>query len=309
MGRTIIFRELAREWWERYLAQGAKHYADESWRYMEREAFPYIGDMEVQNITPHDVLDILRRIEKRGHQVKARKLKSHISQTLRYGIALGYLLTNPARDLTWALMPHKTTPRAAYTDHTDISNLMCDIEDIASVQRRLSLKLLAYTFVRPGEMCSAAWSEISFEERLWRIPAEKMKMKRPHVVPLSKQVIEMLRDLHRITGNTPWLFPSRWDKNKHELANVYAIQLRKMPCAGKMVPHGFRAMAATTMSDAGWSSEVIEFQLAHKDQNATRAAYQRSERLGERKQLMQAWADFLDLRTAQGILEQRRKAA
>jgi integrase len=249
------------------------------------------------------ILGILRRIEARGTLEPAHKLKSHISQIMRYGIACGMTFSNPARDLGWALTPRKHKPRAAITEPRQIGLLMRDIHGHKPKKRRSSLLLAALLFVRPGELCQAEWEEIEWDASLWRIPSVKMKMKRPHIVPLSRQALDVLRDLQNLTGTARWLFPSRWDSAKHESSMVLNLALRRMGYSREvMTAHGFRAMAATTLSEQGWSSDTIERQLAHADRNQVRAAYQRSELLAERRRMMQAWADFLDMRCAWAIL-------
>ena len=301
--KDVLFYDLAREWWERYMLRGSVSYAEESWRRLECEVMPKLAGKSVKRITPPMVLAILRRIEARGTLVAARKIKSHISQIMRYGIACGIVTSDPTRDLGWALTPHQGRPRPALIDPRQIGRLMADIERYRNPQRRASLKLATLFFVRPGELCRAAGSEIDWYSGFWRIPAAKMKMKRPHAVPTCQQSLDVLRDLHKITGNTPWLFPSRWDKSRHEKPCVLNLALRRMGYTGEtMVAHGFRAMAATTLSDMGWSSELIERQLAHVDKNQVRAAYQRSELIADRRKMMQAWADFLDLQCAKALL-------
>lgn len=303
MAQVVLFRTVARDWWERYMLQGAVDYAEESWRRLEREVMPRLGDKPLGKITAPNILTILRRIEQRGTLVVARKVKSHISQIMRYGIACGIVSRDPARDLGWALTPHKCKPRAAITEPRQIGQLMASIERYRNCQRRCSLKLAALLFVRPGELAAAAWAEIEWDTATWRIPANKMKMKRPHNVPLSRQALDVLRELQPITGKTPWLFPSRWDKTRNETGHVLNLALRRMGYGSDiMTAHGFRAMAATTLSEQGWASEVIERQLAHVDKNQVRAAYQRSDLLTERRKMLQAWADYLDLRCAQAIL-------
>lgn len=298
-----LFQDVAREWWERFMLKGNIDYAHESWRRLEREVLPKLGGKPIKKIDAPMILTILRRIEQRGTLVVARKIKSHISQIMRYGIACGHIYSNPARDLGWALIPHKQKPRAAITEPKQIGQLMKNIENYRSQKRRCSLKLAALTFVRPGELCQAEWSEMEWDTGIWRIPAEKMKMKRPHRVPLSRQAMEVLQELRAVTGQYRWLFPSRWDKSRHEGGMVLNLALRRMGYGPEvMTGHGFRAMAATTLSEQGWPSEVIERQLAHVDKNAVRAAYQRSELLNERRKMLQAWADFLDLRCARAIL-------
>lgn len=302
MAEKPVFRDLCKEWWDRYLSKGNYAYALDCWKNLERSVFPVIGDKPVTAIKSPTILKILRKIEANGNPVKARKLKSHISQTFRYGIALGLLYENPARDLTWALSPHKSAPRPAILEPKQIGKLMQAVEQLPRAKRRLSLKFLALTFVRPGEICTAEWDDIEWNDALWRIPAAKMKMKKAHIVPLSRQALDILRELKAMHHDTPWIFPSQWDRQKHENGNVYVITLKNMGYQGAMTAHGFRAMAATTLSENGWPSDAIERQLAHVDQNQVRAAYQRSELLAERRKMMQWWADWLDLRTAQAIL-------
>lgn len=303
MAETAIFRDVARDWWERYMLNGNTEYAEESWRRLEREALPRLGDKPLKKITAPMVLAILRRIEKRGTFEVARKVKSHISQVMRYAIACGLTYSNPVRDLGWALTPKKSKPRAAITEPRQIGRLMKDIERYRSKKRRYSLKFAALIFVRPGELCQAEWTEMEWDTGLWRIPAAKMKMKRPHAVPLSRQALDTLRALRTVTGNYRWLFPSRWDKSRHESGGVLNAALRRMGYGPEvMTGHGFRAMAATTLSEQGWPSEVIERQLAHVDTNQVRAAYQRSDLVEERRKMLQAWADWLDMQHARAIL-------
>lgn len=298
------FGELLREWWALYLCRGSERYAAESWRRLEREVLPKLGGTPPKKITPPMILDILRRIEARGTLVAARKVRSHISQAMRYGIACGAVDSDPTRDLSYALTPHKSRPRAAITDPRMIGELMVRIERFRPRRRALSLRLAALTFVRPGELASASWADISFEGTCWKIPAEKMKMKRPHQVPLSTQALEAFRELHALTARrSPYCFPRRGDPGRHEGAGCLTHSLRCMGYAPEtMTGHGFRAMGATILSEQGWPSETIERQLAHIDHNKVRAAYQRSDLLEERRRMMQAWADWLDLRCARAIL-------
>ena len=206
---TMLFGELLHEWWERYLFARNQRYARESWRRLEKEVLPDLGDKPPKKITPPMILQILRRIEARGTIVASRKIKCHISQAMRYGIACGFVTSDPTRDLSFALMPHRSIPRAALTEPSAIGKLMAKLETYTPRQSALSLKLAALTFVRPGEIAAGAWTEVFWENALWKIPAEKMKMKRPHVVPLAKQTLEVLRELHTLTGDTPHFFPSR----------------------------------------------------------------------------------------------------
>ncbi|MGJ3523578.1 tyrosine-type recombinase/integrase [Nitratidesulfovibrio sp. D1] len=229
------------------MLQGNAEYAQESWRRLEREVMPKLGDKPLKKITAPMVLTILRRIEKRGTLVTARKIKSHVSQIMRYGIACGHIYSNPARDLGWAMTPHKSKPRAALTEPRQMGQLMRDINDVRAKKRRSSLLLAALIFVRPGELCQAEWSEIEWDACIWRIPAAKMKMRRTHLVPLARQALDVLRELRSVTGDNRWLFPSRWDKSRHEGGGVINTALRRMGYGRDvMTGHGFRAMAGTS---------------------------------------------------------------
>lgn len=298
-----VFGDLLAEWWERYLGRGSAKYAAECWRRLEREVLPKLGDKPPKKITPPMILRILRRIEAKGTFASARKVKSHISQAMRYGIACGLVVSDPTRDLGFALTPHKSRPRAALTDPTAIGAFMAALERLRPRKRALSLKLLALTFVRPGELAAGERAEVSWDAALWRIPGARMKMKRPHMVPLSRQALEVLRELHGLTGAHAHMFPRRRDTVLPEKPRCLGYALRRLGYDGAtMTPHGCRAMAATTLSELGWPSEVIERQLAHTDHNQVRAAYQRGELIEERRKMMQAWADWLDLRCARAIL-------
>jgi len=285
------------------MLRGSTYYAEECWRRLEREVMPEIGHEPIANITAPMILNILRRIEARGTIETAHKLKAHISQTFRYAIACGHVFSNPARDLAWALTPKQHKPRPAITEPRQVGRLLKDIEGFSSVKRRCAVKFAILTFVRPGELCKAEWDEIETETASWRIPAAKMKMKRPHIVPLSMQALEVLQELRPLTGKTRWLFPSRYNSEKPMQTLVLNTVLRRLGYGPEVITaHGFRAMAATLLSEQGWQSEIIERQLAHVDQNQVRAAYQRSELLMERRRMMQAWADFLEVRCARAIL-------
>lgn len=304
----IIFANLLREWWERYLSQGNEKYARHSWRRLEVEVLPELGDKNPKKITPPMILKILRRVESRGTPVAARKLKCHISQAMRYGIACGYVISDPTRDLGLALLPVRENPHPTLVDPADIGKLMLKIDAYRYRQRRLALKLAVLTFVRAGEIMGASWNEINFNDRIWQIPAWRMKMKKPHLVPLARQSLQVLAELRKISGQDDLLFPSRWDHTKPEGSRVLTYALRVMGYTKKEIcAHGFRAMAATVLSDQGFASDVIERQLAHVDKNRVRAAYQRSELLGERTRMMQAWADWLDLHHARAVLEKYKK--
>jgi integrase len=279
------------------MLRGNQEYAHGSWRKLERHVMPDIGNRPLNKIDAPMILAILRRIEARGTIEAAHKTKSHISQIMRYGIACGLVFTNPARDLSWALTPRSFRPMPAITEPRAVGKLMAAIERMRPGVKRCALKLLALTFVRSGELRRAEWQEISLDMAEWRIPATKMKIKRPHIVPLSRQAVEALRELRSLDKSERWLFPAmRWHGDARPMtASVFRKALRSLGYGkDEMCPHGFRAMAATLLSEQGWASDTIERQLAHADRNQVRAAYQRSELLTDRRTMMQAWADYLD---------------
>jgi integrase len=299
-----LFADVAREWWQKFMLRGSHSYAHDVWHKLELDVLPQLGHRPLKKIDAPMILAILRRIEARGTIEAAHKVKAHISQVMRYGIACGLIYANPARDLSWALTPRTFVPRAAITEPREVGRLMAKVERMRPGVKRCALKLLALTFVRSGELRLAEWPEIALDTAEWRIPAAKMKMKRPHIVPLSRQAVEVLRELRGLGKHDRFLFPAiRRHSDRAMTASVFRKALHGLGYASDiMCPHGFRAMAATLLSEQGWSSEAIERQLAHADRNQVRAAYQRSERLADRRTMMQAWADYLDMRTAWAIL-------
>jgi len=292
-----LFRNVAREWWEKFMLRGSAEHAYYSWRRLEVDVMPDLGHKALNKIDAPMILAILRRIEARGTIEGAHKVNGHISQIMRYGIACGLIFSNPARDLTWALTPKSPKPRPAITDPREVGKLMAAIERMRPGVKRCAMKLLALTFVRSGELRQAEWSEISLDTAAWRIPAAKMKIHRPHIVSLSRQALEVLRELRDLNRSERWLFPAMrlHGELRPMTGDVFRNTLQGLGYSKKvMCPHGFRAMAATLLSEQGWQSEVIERQLAHADRNQVRAAYQRSELLADRRTMMQSWADFLD---------------
>jgi integrase len=256
--------------------------------------------MPLADITPPVVLDLLRRVEARGIIVTVYKVKSHISQIFRFAIASGLAHADPSRDLAPALQSRKSTPMPSIIEPREVGKLMAAITGYSGAVVRSALMLGALTFVRPGELRYAEWSEFDLEAAEWRIPAEKMKMKRPHIVPLARQTLELLRGLHRLTGHGSYLFPSTRTITRPMSDMTVNVALRTLGYAqGEMTGHGFRAMANSLLAERGWSVDAIERQLAHVEGNKIRAAYHRSEHLDERRRMMQAWADYLDELKAQ----------
>lgn len=264
-----------------------------------------LGEREVASIEPPELLAVLRDIERRGHIETAHSVKQRAGQVFRYAIATGRATRDPSADLRGALKPIPRTHRAALTAPADVGRLMRAIRAYdGSRIVAAALQLLPLVFVRPVELRLAEWSEFDLDgaEPIWRIPADRMKEREPHLVPLSRQALAVLREAHRVSGprledgGAPALvFPSRLGRRTPISENTLNNALRRLGFgAHEMTAHGFRTMASTRLHEAGWNTEIIERQLAHQDPNAVRAVYNRAQHLEQRRTMMQSWADYLD---------------
>jgi len=264
---------------------------------LDRDILPWLKNRPVNEITAREALVICRRVEDRGAVESAHRVKTIISQVMRYCVARGLVENDPCRDLKGALSSVSPKHMATITDPQEVGALMRAIEDYkGTAVTRAALKLAALTFVRPGELRHAEWSEIDLVKKEWKIPAEKMKMRRPHIVPLSKQAIEILKELQPKTGTGRYVFPSPRTNARPMSENAVLSALRRMGYAkSEMSGHGFRSMASTRLHETHWDTEFVEMQLAHKDPNEVRAAYNHARYMPERRAMMQAWADNLDI--------------
>lgn len=256
---------------------------------------PYLGDRRLVDINTGDVLMVLRRIESAGKIATMHEVKSLVSRVLGFAVAIGELKHNPSSDIGEdALSAYRTTHFARLTDVKEIAGLVRAIDGYkGAFVTRLALRWSLLTFARPGEVRHAEWSEI--EGTTWRIPAHKMKARREHIVPLSPQAVQVLDELRPLTGRGKYLFPGARSVKRPMSENTVIAALRRMDYGkDQMTAHGFRGMASGQLHEMGWDSLVIELQLAHTDKNQTRAAYNASERLEERKKMMKQWADRLD---------------
>ena len=288
------FQVVAKEWFDRFVPTASPRYSSEVWSRLEREVFPFIGNMPLAEIDAPTVLSVLRRTEGRGVIITTHKIKSHISQIFKYAIACGLAYADPSRDLSPALQSRKSTPMPALIEPKEVGKLMVAISGYSKPIVRSALLLGVLTFVRPGELRTAEWEEFDMEAAEWRIPAVKMKMKRPHIVPLSTQALEVLESLKTFTGHSSYLFPSSRTITRPMSDMTVNVALRTLGYAqGELTGHGFRSMAASLLGEQGWSVEVIEKQLAHVEGNKIKAAYHRSEHLDERRKMMQVWANYL----------------
>jgi integrase len=263
---------------------------------LETFVYPHLGSKPVSQIAAPDLLAVLRKIEARGTIETAHRTKQRVGQVLRYAIATGRATRDVSVDPRGALAPIVTKNHAAITEPTRIGKLLRSIDGyVGQPVTHAALKLTPLVFVRPGELRQAEWKEFDPANAEWRIPGHKMKMRTPHVVPLSQQAVQILRDIQPLTSRSPYVFPSLRSRQRPMSDNTNNAALRRLGYSGEeMTAHGFRAMASTSLNEQGWPPDVIELQLAHMERNKVRAAYNRAQRLAERRKMMQAWADYLE---------------
>jgi len=303
------FESIAREWFGKFSVRWAPAYGAKVIGCLERDVFPWLGALPVRDISAPTLLGVLRRIESRGALDTAHFAREKCGQIFRYAVATGRGDRDPSADLKGALPPTKTVHHASITDPKAIGDLLRAIDGYCgTLIARNALRLAPLVFVRPGELRHADWSEIDLGAAEWRIPAEKMKMRSPHVVPLSTQAVEILEELFPLTGPTGFVFPSVRSRKRPMSENTVNAALRRLGYTKEqMTGHGFRSMASTLLNEQGWNRDAIERQLAHAERNSIRAAYNYAEHLPERRRMMQAWADYLDgLRKGAVVIPLRR---
>ncbi len=258
----------------------------------------YIGNTSVRELTAANVLSVCRRLESKGKHESAHRARALASRVMRYAVATGRCDSDPCRDLRGALTAVKVKNHAGITDPAKLGALLRAIDGYEGQPSTVyALRIAPYVFVRPGELRYAEWSEFDLDskEPLWRIPAGRMKMKEQHLVPLARQVVELLSELEPLTGDGRLLFPSLTSAERPISDNTLNAALRRMGYTSEQhVAHGFRSTASTLLNELDWKPDLIELQLAHAERNKVRAAYNRAERLPERRTMMSAWADYLD---------------
>jgi len=293
---TNVFEAVAREWFVKYKHTWTEGHSRTIIRRLELNVFPWLGGKDVGTVTPPELLTVLRRIEERGAIETAHRVKQICGQVFRYTIATGRAERDPSADLRGALPPTKPKRMSTITDPRKIGEMLRAIDGYSGhLVTRCALQLAPLVFVRPGELRKAEWSEIDIGKAVWKISAEKMKGRIPHIVPLSTQAIEILQEIETLTGGGRYVFPSLRTTQRPMSNNTVLAALRRMGYAkDEMSGHGFRSMASTLLNEQGWNSDVIERQLAHAEGNSVRAAYNYAELIHERKRMMQAWANYLD---------------
>lgn len=293
---SLTFATVADEWLSKRKAAISPSTAKHIRHRLDKLIFPDLGNLPIKSIMPPQILVALRKVEARGHAHSARRALQICGQVFRYGVASGYVNSDPTRDLRGALTAEVVTHQPSITNPKAVGALLRAIWDYeGSAITILALRMAVYVFVRPGELRHAEWSEIDFDAAEWRIPAAKMKMRQTHIVPLAKQALEVLAELHPFTGKGRYLFPSERTVLRPMSENTLNAALRRMGYSkDEIVAHGFRSMASTLLNEQGWNRDAIERQLAHAERNSVRASYNFAEFLPERRKMMQAYADHLD---------------
>jgi len=256
-----------------------------------------IAKRPIASVTPHELLDVLKRVERRGHHETAVRLRSFAGRVFRYGFATLRTDRNPAEILRGALTVPRVKHHAAIIEPAKVGELLRAIEDYNGRPETIyALKLAPHVFLRPGELRQAKWEEIDFADKVWRVPAERMKMKQPHAVPLSRQSLYLLQELRGLARQSEFLFPALHTTQRSICENTLNVALRRLGYGhDDMTSHGFRAMASTLLNESGlWHPDAIERALAHGERNKVRAAYHRGAHWAERVRMAQWWSDYLD---------------
>jgi len=266
---------------------------------LQKYVFPAIGNRPIAAITAPELLEFLRKIEAQGHVETAHRILQICGQIFRYAVATGLNARDLSADLKGALIPSRGNHFPTITESVEVGALMRAIDSLVDAPIvNCALRFQALTFVRPGELRLAQWSHIDFQKKEWRIPGPIMKMKRPHLVPLSRQALEVLDDIGPYTGHCQYIFPAVRSINSGDRPmsdGTMGAALRRLGySSGQFTPHGFRSMASTNLHEMKWPEEAIELQLAHSRGNSVAAAYNFSKHLDTRRKMMQAWADWLE---------------
>lgn len=290
---TNAFELVAREWHEKQLDRWTPDHARRVMDSLEIDAFPDLGKLPVPDLTAPLILNTILKIEKRGAVETAQRVLQRISAIIRFAIQTGRATDNPAVNLVGAIRAKKVEHRPALPRGELREFYRRLAAEPLYIPTRIAMHLLMLTFVRPGELRAARWEEFDEERAEWRIPAERMKMREPHLVPLSRQALELLKELRPLTGRSALLFPAVTDLKKPMSENTLGYAMGRMGYKGTATPHGFRALASTVLNEEGFDPDIIEKQLAHAERNKVRAAYHRAEYLEERRKMMQWWAEFL----------------
>lgn len=290
------FEAVARAWHANWSMAKSERHAGYVLRRLEADVFPVIGGKPISDITAPQLLAMAKRIEARGALDIARRAWQTCGQVFEFALTLGQVQRNPAKDVRpGAALKPRQQGHYARVDAKELPELLRRIYAYpGAVYTRMALQLMALTFVRTGELIGARWEEFDLDSAEWRIPASRMKMKTPHVVPLSRQAVDLLRCLHELRGLSGLLFPGERDHEKPMSNNTILGALKRMGYGGRMTGHGFRGVASTVLHEHGFEHAHIELQLAHMERDEVAAAYNFATYLPQRRKMLQWWADHLD---------------
>ena len=305
------FETVARKWWVNWKPARSEQHAGQVMRRFEANVFPYIGGRPISEVQAPELVAMLKGIEARGVSDLAKRALQTSSQVFRYAIAHGLAKRNPATDIKPAdVLASRQKQNLARIESRELPELLRHIDAYrGTATTRLAMKLMAMTFVRTTELIGARWEEFDPEGGRWDIPATRMKMKTPHIVPLSAQAVNLLKTLQLITGHSALLFPGERDHEKPMSNNTILKALERMGYKGRMTGHGFRGVASTLLHEMGFDHAHIEIQLAHQERNEVSAAYNHATYLKQRTKLMQHWSDYLENCTTGKVLPFKRLSA
>ncbi|WP_077926879.1 tyrosine-type recombinase/integrase [Wohlfahrtiimonas populi] len=271
---------------------------------LKNHILPTFGKKKITDIKPKDVIALIRLIGRDGAIETSKRCKQIISQIFNYCIIHEVCSINPTIGIDSVLQKAASKSMPTITNPKMIGQLLRDIETYKNRGRVVTwyaLKMMPYLMLRPNEVYESKWEYIDFENKIWKIPAEQMKMSRDHLVPLSDQVVVLLRELFEITGHEIYIFPSNTKSTSFMSNNTVNMALKRLGYERKIVPHGFRGMASTLLNEQGYNSDWIEKQLAHEEGNSIRRAYNHAEYLDDRRMMLQEWADYLDVLRSQSV--------
>ncbi|CAM3719048.1 tyrosine-type recombinase/integrase [Roseateles saccharophilus] len=311
IGLEDSFEAVARKWWESWKMARSSRHAEYVQRRLESDVFPIIGHRPIAELGAAELVAMMKRIEARGALDIAKRSMQTCGQVFRYAIAHGKASRNPATDVRPGdVLPARKKQNYARVDAKELPDLLRKIEVYQGASiTRIAMKLMAMTFVRTSELIGARWAEFDLDAGRWDIPAERMKMKTPHIVPLSTQAVTLLRALHTSTGRKAMLFPGERDPKKPMSNNTILKALERMGYKGRMTGHGFRGIASTLLHEQGFDHSHIELQLAHQERDAVSASYNHALYLTQRARMMQAWSDYLDASIAGNVVPLRKLTA
>ena len=305
------FEAVARMWWVHWKPARSEQHAGQVMRRFEADVFPHIGARPVAEIQAPELVGMVKAIAGRGVNDLAKRALQTSGQVFRYAIAHGLAQRNPAADIRPSdLLASRQKQNMARIDGKELPELMRRIDAYQGTPvTRLAIKLMALTFVRTSELIGARWEEFDLDGMRWDIPAGRMKMKTPHIVPLSTQAVSVLKTLHLVTGHSTMLFPGERDHEKCMSNNTILKALERMGYKGRMTGHGFRGVASTLLHEMGFEHAHIELQLAHQERDAVSAAYNHATYLKQRAEMMQQWGDYLETCTSGKVLPFQRRTA